>query len=208
DRQLTCVRSGHGDPSAARHTGGMPLEFPLRGPRLDLRPFTATDAADAQRVYGDPEVMRHVGEGGPASEEQTAVMLADYAAHQARHGFAFWAVIERGTGRLTARAATPRGHRGCRESGLGPGARPPRLRGRRADRRLRQAAPPLRAGAVRRRARPDPTARGGAQPGRASAAPGMSDSEPNKCRRWLRTDQSREPWRAGRRGPTGFGVTP
>ena len=78
----------------------MPLEFPLRGPRLDLRPFTAADAADAQRVYGDPEVMRHVGEGGPASEEQTAVMLADYAAHQARHGFAFWAVIERGTGRL------------------------------------------------------------------------------------------------------------
>ena len=78
----------------------MPLEFPLRGPRLDLRPFTATDAADAQRVYGDPEVMRHVGEGGPASEEQTAVMLADYAAHQARHGFAFWAVIERASGQL------------------------------------------------------------------------------------------------------------
>src|SRR5699024_6790645 len=31
---------------------------------------------------------------------KTAVRLADYAAHQARHGFAFWAVIERGTGRL------------------------------------------------------------------------------------------------------------
>ena len=78
----------------------MPLEFPLRGPRLELRPFTAADAADAQRVYGDPDVMRHVGEGGPATPEQTVIMLADYAAHQARHGFAFWAVIERGTGRL------------------------------------------------------------------------------------------------------------
>ena len=78
----------------------MPLEFPLRGPRLDLRPFAAADAADAHRVYGDPEVMRHVGEGGPATPEQTAQMLADYAAHQVRHGFAFWAVIERATGRL------------------------------------------------------------------------------------------------------------
>src|SRR5699024_3444655 len=87
-------------PSDARHTGDMPLEFPLRGPRLDLRPFTAADAADAQRVYGGREVVRHVGEGAPATEEQTAEMLADHAAHQARHGFAFWAVIERGTGRL------------------------------------------------------------------------------------------------------------
>jgi ribosomal-protein-alanine N-acetyltransferase len=78
----------------------MPLEFPLRGARLDLRPFTAADATAAHRVYGDAEVMRHVGEGEPASPEQTARMLAEYADHQARHGFAFWAVIERGTGEL------------------------------------------------------------------------------------------------------------
>ena len=78
----------------------MPLEFPLRGARLDLRPFTAADATAAHRVYGDAEVMRHVGEGEPASPEQTARMLAEYADHQARHGFAFWAVIERETGAL------------------------------------------------------------------------------------------------------------
>lgn len=78
----------------------MPLEFPLRGPRLDLRPFTDADASAAHRVYGDPEVMRHVGEGGPVSPERSGQMLADYAAHQARHGFAFWAVVERGTGEL------------------------------------------------------------------------------------------------------------
>lgn len=78
----------------------MPLEFPLRGPRLDLRPFTAADVADAHRVYGDPEVMRLVGEGGPAALDQSAQMLADYVAHQDRHGFAFWAVIERRTSRL------------------------------------------------------------------------------------------------------------
>ena len=78
----------------------MTLRFQLRGPRLDLRPFTADDAAAARRVYGDPEVMRFVGDGDPVSPLRTAQMLADYAAHQARHGFAFWAVIERASGEL------------------------------------------------------------------------------------------------------------
>ena len=78
----------------------MTLRFPLRGPRLDLRPFTADDAAAAHRVYGDPEVMRFVGDGDPASPLRTPQMLSDYAAHQARHGFAFWAVIERASGEL------------------------------------------------------------------------------------------------------------
>ena len=82
----------------------MTLRFPLRGPRLDLRPFTADDAAAAHRVYGDPEVMRFVGDGDPASPERSAQMLADYAAHHARHGFAFWAVIERASGELVGDA--------------------------------------------------------------------------------------------------------
>lgn len=47
----------------------MTLEFPLRGPHPDLRPFTAADVAAARRFYGDPEVMRHVGEGEPDSPE-------------------------------------------------------------------------------------------------------------------------------------------
>ena len=37
----------------------MTLRFPLRGPRLDLRPFTADDAAAAHRVYGDPATQLH-----------------------------------------------------------------------------------------------------------------------------------------------------
>ncbi|MBD4819353.1 GNAT family N-acetyltransferase, partial [Xanthomonas citri pv. citri] len=36
--------------------------------------------------------------------ERTAQMLSDYAAHQARHGFAFWAVIERASGELVGDA--------------------------------------------------------------------------------------------------------
>lgn len=37
----------------------MPLEFPLRSERLELRPVEATDLEAAHRVYGDAEVMRH-----------------------------------------------------------------------------------------------------------------------------------------------------
>jgi ribosomal-protein-alanine N-acetyltransferase len=106
----------------------MPLEFPLRGPRLDLRPFTTVDADAAHRVYGDPEVMRHIGEGGPATPEQSAQMLSDYAAHQARHGFAFWAVIERESGlligdaglELTAQGVETEAGRLCVEAADGP----------------------------------------------------------------------------------------
>ncbi|MGP9540002.1 GNAT family N-acetyltransferase [Brachybacterium sp. AOP43-C2-M15] len=78
----------------------MPLAFPLRGVRVELRPFEVTDLEAAHRVYGDAEVMRLVGEGGPVGREETAAMIAGYRDHQARHGFAFWAVLERGTGEV------------------------------------------------------------------------------------------------------------
>ena len=78
----------------------MPLEFPLHGDRLHLRPFAETDLEEAHRVYGDPVVMRHVGEGGATTREESARMLAEYRRHQAEHGFAFWAVIDRPTGTL------------------------------------------------------------------------------------------------------------
>lgn len=78
----------------------MPLDFPLRGDRLDLRPFVEADLEAMHRVYGDPEVMRHVGEGGAVTAEESARMLAAYREHQADHGFAFWAVCDRSTGTL------------------------------------------------------------------------------------------------------------
>lgn len=78
----------------------MPLSFPLLGDRVLLRPFETADGPAAHAVYGDPEVMRYVGEGGPVSPEETAQMLADYRRHQREHGFAFWAVVDRRTGAL------------------------------------------------------------------------------------------------------------
>lgn len=78
----------------------MPLTFPLLGDRVLLRPFETADAAAAHGIYGDAEVMRYVGEGGAVRPEETARMLAEYRRHQAAHGFAVWAVLDRGTGEL------------------------------------------------------------------------------------------------------------
>lgn len=77
-----------------------PLAFPLLGERVLLRPFEMADAPAAHAVCGDAEVMRFVGEGGPVDRERSATMIAGYQAHQERHGFAFWAVIERSSGEL------------------------------------------------------------------------------------------------------------
>lgn len=90
------------------HTSPMPssapssasLSFPLRGDRVLLRPFEPADADAAHAVYGDEEVMRHVGEGGAVSREETAQMIEGYRRHQHEHGFACWAVVDRGTGEL------------------------------------------------------------------------------------------------------------
>lgn len=78
----------------------MALRFPLRSGRLLVRPFEETDAMAAHALYGDAEVMRYVGDGSAATPEQSAQMVEDYRRHQREHGFAFWAVIDRGTGEL------------------------------------------------------------------------------------------------------------
>jgi RimJ/RimL family protein N-acetyltransferase len=67
----------------------------LETTRLTLRPFTLDDVGAMHGVYGDPEVMRHVGDGPVADVAQTEAMLREYIAHQRAHGFSFWAVIER-----------------------------------------------------------------------------------------------------------------
>jgi RimJ/RimL family protein N-acetyltransferase len=77
---------------------------PIETPRLLLRPFSGDDVAAAHRVYGDPEVMRYVGERQPVDLAETAAMLEGYIAHQAAYGFSLWAVVERSTGELVGDA--------------------------------------------------------------------------------------------------------
>jgi RimJ/RimL family protein N-acetyltransferase len=68
--------------------------------RLDLRPFGRTDVDEAFETYGDPLVMRYVGHGVVGKPAGVERMLDEYIAHQIRHGFSVWAVIERTTGTL------------------------------------------------------------------------------------------------------------
>lgn len=69
-------------------------------PRLQLRAFTPEDAPAVARVFGDPEVMRHVGDGSIPTAATIEATLREYAEHHARHGWSFWAVQERATGEL------------------------------------------------------------------------------------------------------------
>ncbi len=78
----------------------MGIQSPLVSRRLLVRPFRPEDVTEMHTVYGDPEVMRHVGEGRAVSIEETRAMISDYRRHQREHGYAFWAVCERGSGRL------------------------------------------------------------------------------------------------------------
>lgn len=74
--------------------------FPVVGVRVELRPFELSDVSAAHRIYSDERVMRWVGAGAVHHPEQTEAMLREYIAHQRLHGYSFWAVIERATGKL------------------------------------------------------------------------------------------------------------
>lgn len=73
----------------------------LETERLRLRTWSVDDAGAGFRIWGDPEVMRYVGTGQPnASVEETRAWLERMIAHQQRHGFCFWAVVDKKTGQL------------------------------------------------------------------------------------------------------------
>lgn len=87
------------------------MEFPLTGPSVVLRPFTLADVASAHEIYGDPQVMRYVGHGAVGSLAGTESIIRQFIAHQNAHGYGFWAVCDRSSGRVIgdaglARAAT------------------------------------------------------------------------------------------------------
>ena len=72
----------------------------LETPRLLLRPFVPEDAPIVHAVYSDPVVMRYVATGPMQDIALTRRLLEDYDLHNRRHGFSFWAVIERASGAL------------------------------------------------------------------------------------------------------------
>jgi [ribosomal protein S5]-alanine N-acetyltransferase len=79
--------------------------LPLLTEHLELREPRMSDApALFHDVYGDPEVMRWVAGGPLADLASTREALATFRAHQRAHGFTWWTVVERATGRVVGDA--------------------------------------------------------------------------------------------------------
>ena len=70
----------------------------LDGPRVRLRPWREDEAPAFAALNADPAVMRHFA--APLSRAESDAMLARVRAHQAEHGFCFWAAEHRPDGRL------------------------------------------------------------------------------------------------------------
>ena len=78
---------------------------PLQTDRLLLRGFAAVDLDALSDVFGDPEVMRFVGERRePPDSGRLVASQALVRAHWDEHGFGPLAVVERGSGRLAGEA--------------------------------------------------------------------------------------------------------
>lgn len=74
---------------------GVPT-FRLETDRLVIRSWDEADRAAFRRMNADPRVMAFFP--APLSEARSDALLARIQAHQAEHGFTFWAVEHKATG--------------------------------------------------------------------------------------------------------------
>jgi ribosomal-protein-alanine N-acetyltransferase len=78
----------------------LPIPLPIETERLVVRVFRPESDAEAMLdVYGDPEVMRFIP-GGALDLDGVRATLESHARDHATRGLAFWAVVERETGRV------------------------------------------------------------------------------------------------------------
>jgi len=76
------------------------IPLPIETERLLVRAFRPLDDAEAMlSVYGDPEVMKFIPGGALGLDAVRATLEAHVRDHVTR-GLAFWAVVERETGRV------------------------------------------------------------------------------------------------------------
>jgi RimJ/RimL family protein N-acetyltransferase len=71
--------------------------------RLILRDWRKQDLDAWAAINADPEVRRHLGDGGPCERKDAWHMMAAAAGNQALCGFGMWAAEERATGVLIGR---------------------------------------------------------------------------------------------------------
>jgi RimJ/RimL family protein N-acetyltransferase len=72
----------------------------LETPRLRLREFTPGDVEQLCPIFGKAAVTRFIGDGLPASTEQTKFALDSMLRHYDLHGFGRLAAVEKSTGNL------------------------------------------------------------------------------------------------------------
>lgn len=76
----------------------------LRTPRLTLRALAAADLDAFAAMQADPEVMRHLGNGGTRTREETWDGMARMLGQWPLRGYGMFALEETATGRFAGRA--------------------------------------------------------------------------------------------------------
>lgn len=71
--------------------------------RLILRGWRPDDFEDFARISADPEVMRYMANGQPATRPQAWRAMAVFVGHWSLRGYGLWAAEERATGRFVGR---------------------------------------------------------------------------------------------------------
>ncbi len=72
----------------------------LETERLLLRDLETGDLDALAAIYGDPEVMKYIGNGKVFSREQTKVSIERWKAYQEKNGYSNWAVVDKAGGAL------------------------------------------------------------------------------------------------------------
>ena len=80
------------------------IRFPLRTPRLLIRPLRQDDAEALHELFSDPEAMRFLAEDLPATVDESRQWVETKIDRQEWEGLSLWAVVERETGRVVGDA--------------------------------------------------------------------------------------------------------
>jgi ribosomal-protein-alanine N-acetyltransferase len=66
--------------------------------RLRLRMISREDLDDLARLFADPDVVKYVGDGQPASREDALKTIESMGAHWRNHGFGRWIATDNADG--------------------------------------------------------------------------------------------------------------